>query len=458
MTDPSPIEPRPAPPLSGDRALLGHTFEFQRDPVALLERGWREQGDAFAFRAGGRRFTLLAGPAHHDAVFKAPEEQLSAKEVYGFTIPIFGRGIAYDTSKERMAEQVGFLFPALNDRRMATYARKMVEEADLVMQGWEDEGELDLAEATNELTVNIAARCLLGDEVRSRVDSGFARLYHDLQGGINAIGFVAPWLPIPAHVRRDRARKGVVELLSGILAERRRHRSQADDFMQTLMDSSYHDGRSLSDDEITGILITALFGGQHTSGVLGAWIGVELLQHAEALDAVQAEIEAVYGAGRAIDVASLREQVVLERTMKEAERLHPPLNLLVRMALQDFQSGPIHVPEGDLVMVSPALSHRLPSVFRDPHRFDPDRFAPERAEDQRKHALITFGGGKHRCIGMAFAYMQLKVIWTKLLGEFELELAAKAPAADYKSWVTGPAGPCRVRYTRRRPSLLETAA
>ena len=106
-------------------------------------------------------------------------------------------------------------------------------------------------------------------------------------------------------------------------------------------------------------------------------------------------------------------------------------------------------------MVSPALSHRVPEVFKDPDKFDPDRFAPPR--DERKQAtytLIGFGGGKHRCIGMVFAYQQVKVIWAALLQRFEIELVERDYLPNYTTFVVGPHRPCRIRYRRRpRPAV-----
>ena len=462
ISQPHPIrgpEPLAPPRLSGGQFLLGHTLEFQRDPMALLGRGYRELGPVFEFAAGGQRFVCLAGPALHDAYFRAPEDQLSAKAVYGFTVPIFGRGIAYDAPSELMAEQVGFLRPALNTQRMRSYAERMRDEVALYTDAWGDRGDLNLSEATNELTINIASRCLLGDEIRENLAGGFAELYHDLQGGINAIGFIAPNLPTPAHRRRDRARKEVVALLGKILAERRRTGRVAEDFMQSLMESRYSDGRALTDHEIAGILMTALFGGQHTSGVLAAWVGVELLQHPHALSPVLRELDDVYRDGRELSMASLKEQVQLERAVKECERLHPPLPLLVRKVMRDFDVAGYRIPAGRLAVVSPGLSHRLPDVFSDPHRFDPERFAPPREEDARQsHSLVSFGGGKRRCIGQAFAYMQIKTIWTVIFSRFELELASPVPAQDQKSWVAGPKDPCRIRYRRRAAAKREQAA
>jgi sterol 14-demethylase len=103
-------------------------------------------------------------------------------------------------------------------------------------------------------------------------------------------------------------------------------------------------------------------------------------------------------------------------------------------------------------MVSPAVSHRLPEVFTDPDRYDPDRFAPGRAEHRKaKFSIITFGGGKHGCIGLTFAYLQVKAIWSVFLRRFDLELIDLNPQPNWTTFVVGPRQPCRVRYRRRTP-------
>ncbi len=417
----------------------------------MLTRGQRECGDLFRFRLGPRPFVLFAGPEAHDAYFRAPDEQLDAKSVYRFTVPIFGRGVAYDVSPQLMTEQLGFLFPALRESSMRRFARIMFEETSSYADALPDEGELDLPTAMNELTVNIASRCFLGEEVRSEVDAGFAEAYHDLQKGINTLGFFLPRLPTPGHRSRDRARRTVTALFSRIMRERRRSSAESEDFMQTLMRARYKDGRALSDDEITGILLAALFAGQHTSAVLASWTGLELQRDPAYLARVKAEMRDVYGGAGDLTFAGLKRQATLENAVRECERLHPPLIILVRKALQRMVYRDQVIPAGTLAMVSPAVSHRLPDVFSDPERFLPDRFAPPAHEDkQHQYTLIGFGGGKHRCMGKHFAILQIKAIWTVLLDRFDFRLDGAFPAPNYGSWVTGPKTPCLLRY-RRRP-------
>ncbi|MCY3921260.1 MAG: cytochrome P450 [Chloroflexi bacterium] len=443
-------EHRTIPELDGGLPLIGHLWQFQRDPVAMLSRGWRDLGDLYRFRLGPRQFVLFTGPEAHDAFFGAPEDQLNAKAVYQFTVPIFGQGVAYDVAPQIMDEQLGFLYPALREAAMQRFAQIMFDETSQLADSLGDEGELDLPTAMNQLTVKIASRSLIGQEVRDQVDAGFADAYHDLQKGINTLGFFLPRLPTPAHRSRDRARVQVADLFSRIMTARRRDGARPDDFMQSLMDASYSDGRALSDDEITGILLTVLFAGQHTSAVLATWTGLELVRASQYLARVRDETKAIYGETASMSLDGLKQQVTMEHAVRECERLHPPLILLIRKVLNPMRYGDYVVPSGSLAMVSPAVSHRLPHLFADPDRFDPDRFAPPAREDKQHHySLIGFGGGKHRCMGKHFAEMQVKAIWTVLLDRFDFSLETNFPTPNYGSWVTGPVTPCRLRYRRR---------
>lgn len=438
------------PELAGGLPFLGHAIEFHRDPAGLLHRGRDKFGEIFSFLLAGKMVTVLTGPQANEAFFHAPDDQLSAKEAYQFTIPIFGKGIAYDVSPDVMSEQLGLLFPALRDSRLQTYARFMAEEAEAYFDQWGDEGEVDLLVAMNELTTFIASRCLIGHEFRQNLSTEFAHLYHDLEGGLNLVAFFKPNLPLPSFKRRDRARIRMAELISQIIADRRRSGAEGEDFLQTLMTARYSDGRALTDDEITGLLLTVIFAGQHTSAVLSTWTGVLLLQHREHLPAIMKEQGEVLNGSRNMTLDALRRLGALERAIKEAERLRPPLIMLMRKILRDFTYTGYHVPAGGLLMVAPAVSHRLPEVFHDPGTYDPDRFAPGREEDRKSsYTLIGFGGGRHRCIGLTFAQQQVKVIWSVLLQRFDLELVKLEHEPDYSTFVIGPRPPCVIRYRRK---------
>src|SRR5262245_55039167 len=137
------------PELRGGLPFLGHAIEFHRDPTGLIRRGRDQFGEIYSFLLGGKQVAVLTGPKANEAFFHAPDTQLSAKEAYQFTVPIFGQGIAYDASPDVMSEQLGLLFPALRDQRLQSYAQFMAEEAESYFDKWNETGEVDLLEAMN---------------------------------------------------------------------------------------------------------------------------------------------------------------------------------------------------------------------------------------------------------------------------------------------------------------------
>jgi sterol 14-demethylase len=447
---------RMAPELRGGLPFLGHALEFWRRPIEMLRRGYDRHGELYRFLLAGKDVTVMLGPKAHKAFFHAPQDVLSARECYQFTVPVFGQGVAYDVSPDMMDQQLGWVHPALSERRLRTYARVMAEEAEAYLERWGDSGEVDLFDTTQDLTTFIATRTLLGDEIRKHLTTEFARLYHDLDGGMNLLAYFVPNAPLPSFKRRDRARVEVERLLSKVMVERRKKKQAGDtteyeDFLQTLMDSRYEDGTRLPDNVIAGLLLTLIFAGQHTSAVLGAWTGILLHQNRQYIAPIVKEVDALFGSGEELTRESLTRCGSLERAVIEAERMRPPLVMLMRAVLKDWEHEGHVLPAGSLAMVSPEVAHRLPSVFANPNAYDPDRFAPGREEHKKTlYTLIGFGGGKHRCIGFVFAYQQVMMIWAHILRHFEIELLEPRYQPNYNTFVVGPYQPARVRYRRRK--------
>ena len=105
-----------------------------------------------------------------------------------------------------------------------------------------------------------------------------------------------------------------------------------------------------------------------------------------------------------------------------------------------------------MVGVSIAVSNRDPALFRDPERFDPSRYLGDAGADKHLFGWIPFGAGRHRCVGAAFAMMQLKAIFSILLRRYDFELAQPADSyrEDHSKMVVQLAQPCHVRYRRRQ--------
>ena len=437
------------PTVMGGLPLIGHTLDFLQDTVGLLERARRECGNVARFRIAGKDMVLLTGPEVHESFFRAPEEQLSPSEAYKMMVPVFGKGVAYDNEPKRMVEQLHMLVPALQDRRMRTYGEIIRSEVEQSIADWGNEGVIDFCEYSWNLTLFTSSHCLLGHELRMELNLEFAQLYLDLERGIIPLAYIHPYLPIPAFRQRDRARARLGEMVAEIVERRRAKGRVEEDFLQTLMEARYSDGTSLTDHEITGMLVAAMFSGHHTSAVTTAWTLLELLQHPDQSTDVQAEIDRLFLDNRTVTYPALREANETEWAVKETLRLHPPLFMLLRAVQQDVEIGGYQIPAGTWCIVSPLIAQRDNTIFPDAMTFDPKRYAPGRAEDKRPYTFIAFGGGRHVCLGNSFALLQIKTIFAILLERYEFELFGDPIQSDFQRLVVGPKMPCRVRYRRR---------
>jgi sterol 14alpha-demethylase len=446
---------RPIPRLSGGLPLVGHLVPFVRTAVQLLERARAECGDVAAFDVGPKKMVLLTGPAASEAFFRASDDVLNPSEAYKMMVPVFGKDVVYDAPPAKMAEQFGMLLPCLQDRRMRSYGEVIAAEVERSLASWGDEGVLDMYEYTKVLTNFTSSTCLIGKDFREDMTDEFARVYSDLERGITPLAYLNAHLPIPSFRKRDQARVRLVEMITHMIKERRRTSRESDDFLNVLMNTKYKSGAALSEHEITGMLLAAMFAGHHTSAVTAAWMMLELTRKPDLYGRVRDEVFRVYGPDGKVTYPSLREVPVTESCVKETLRLHPPLFMLLRVAMRDWEYDGYFIPKGTNLIVSPTVTHLIPEVFRDPTRFDPDRFGPGREEDKRPFAFQAFGGGSHKCLGNAFALLQIKTVFAILMRRFTFTSYGDPLEPDFHGVVLGPKQPCRVRYRRIRPEDAE---
>jgi sterol 14-demethylase len=444
-----------APPkVSGDDGGTGHLEELRRDPIGLMRRVRDECGDVGEFRLADKQVVLLTDAEANEVFFRASDEELDQAAAYPFMTPIFGEGVVFDAPPERRREMLHN--QSLRDKFMRGHAATISGEVERMVAGWDDEGEIDLLDWFAELTIYTSSACLIGQKFREELDGRFARLYHDLEQGTDALAFVDPYAPIESFRRRDAARLGLVALVEEIMAGRRGHapgEGDDSDLLDVLMSITDEAGvERFSPDEVTGMFISMMFAGHHTTSGTAAWTLIELLRHPDAAAAVQAEMESLAAEGGEVTYQGLREIPHLESSIKEARRLHPPLILLLRVAMADFDVQGVHVAAGKLVGASPAISNRIPEAFDAAGRFDPGRYIAPREDDlANPWNWIPFGAGRHRCVGAAFAMMQLKAIFCVLLQDWTFELAQEPETYrnDHSKMVVQLAQPCAVRYRRR---------
>jgi sterol 14-demethylase len=433
--------------VSGARPGTGHFEEFLANPARFMLRAWQECGELAEFDLGGLRNVLMVGPEAQEAVFRASDEQLSAADSYKYMVPVFGEGIQFGAPLEIERQQVKMQSNALRPEKMKGYARVVAAEVDEWIRGWGERGEKDFHEEFKQLVLRTSTHCLMGPEFRARLTEEFGELYHDLEQAISPASILDPYGQDEVFARRDRSRARLQAIIEEVVRERRRRPGDHPDMLQTFMEAEYLDGTKLPDELIPGMVVWIMFAGFHTSSNTASWTLVELARHPEFVPEIVGEVDAISARGEALSFASLREIPALDRFVFEALRLHPPLVTLMRHVRKDFDYKGCTIPAGDTIVISPYVAHRIPEIFPDPERFD-----PKRPEPKSVFAWIPFGGGRRKCVGNAFALLQVKSIFCALLRRYEFELVD--PPESYRdvmpSLILRPSEPCRLRYRRRR--------
>jgi cytochrome P450 len=155
--------------------------------------------------------------------------------------------------------------------------------------------------------------------------------------------------------------------------------------------------------EIADELITLLAAGHETTATTLAWAVERLQRHPQLLDRLNADLDS-------------GSEALLHATILEVQRTRPVVDQTFRQVkAPTLQIGRWTFPQGQTVVASIGLLHADETVFPDARRFDPDRFIsrpPDPAE------WIPYGGGVRRCIGAAFATMEMRIVLRTLLRDY----------------------------------------
>ena len=438
----------PFPPMaSSGIPVFGHTIQFLRDPISLMERGYREHGPVFSLQLAHKRAVVLLGPENNRFFFSETDKLLSIREGYPFFIKMFHERFYFFAEFEEYLEQRAIIMPRFQGQQMHQYVTTMASETFALMERMGEGGTFDLVPTLGPLVMHIAAHAFLGHDFRDRLGGQFFSDFRLFSGGMEPV--LPLWLPLPKLIRSQKAKRKLHKILGELIAERRRDPVDPPDFLQTLIATHSSDGRPIDDVLIINLILLLVWAGHETTAGHISWGLIDLLQHPTYLQSVRDEQADVLGDGRDLSMTDVRQLQRIDWALKETERLHPVAYVLLRKAAETFAWQGFHIPQGTMVFVAPTVSHRMPAVFPDPDQYRPERFSPEHDESRQPHSLIGFGGGMHRCVGVHFAYLEMKIVLSLLLQQYEFTLLDPKPQSVAGAKTKWPASPCRVQYRRR---------
>ena len=321
--------------------------------------------------------------------------------------------------------------PAFTTAYMETYLpliqRVVAEHTDT----WAERGQVDIYQEARQITFHVAATALAGIDRSDEVEH-LQQLFYDLLPRV-AMGDDAAYAEY--EKRALAARDELDIMLLRLIAERRAApESQARDVLGFIVHARDDEGKTLSDEEVLAHLYILLVAGHETTTTLAAWSLYLLATEPRYREGVLEELQAqasLSGSSGPLSVEGARNLHQLDLFIREAGRLHSPVQSVPRGVVQETEFAGYTLPVGTSVRVSISGCHRMSRYFADPNRFDPDRFLPPREEDRRSpYALVTFGGGPRLCIGMNFANIEVKALAADVLRRYELSPVTDEPPLD----------------------------
>ncbi|PCH39766.1 cytochrome P450 [Wolfiporia cocos MD-104 SS10] len=474
----------------------GSTASYGLHPVRFLCTCREKYGNVFTFYLFGKPITAVLGKEGNRFFFSGEPDVLSAKDAYcQFFTPVFGEGVIYDVPHEVFMEQKKFIKSGLSPEKFRAYVDLIAEEVDhyldaslfsVPQHGSSTEwASFDVIDVVSEMVVLTASSTLQGPEVREALDTSFAQQLRDLNGGLAAINFFFPHLPLESYRRRDRARIKINEVYTNIIEHRRSGTTQEDDIIAFLLNQTYRDGRPLTSREIAHLMVALFLGGEDTNAAAGSWALLHLAERPDIAEELYDEQAKHFldsdGHWRPMTYEHLRALPKLDAVIRETLRVDPPAHTLMRKALHDIcipqalakpsEDGIYVIPKGHFVLGSPAVTQIDAGVFTDPMKWEPKRWNdgtnvfkvddldPSEQVDygwglvsKGLHSpYLPFGAGKHRCIGEQFAYVQVGTILATLIRRMELRLDIPFPEHNYQTMVSMPSRP----FDFGRPSAVD---
>jgi cytochrome P450 len=404
--------------LPGDKGLpvIGYGYQFATGRLTASHTWWERFGPVSTTRALGTTWINIEGPDACGAVLQDRERVFDASGWAYLIGPFFHRGLMLLDGHEHHRHR-RIMQSAFTAERLAAYLGPVNETIERTLGAW-PAGRRQFYPAVKQLTLDVATRTFMADDVRGRDAERVNAAFSDSVRAATA--FVR--VPVPG-LRWAKGLAGRRLLEEHLRARLPRHRAgDGDDLFTALCHARSEDGEAFTDDDVVNHMIFLLMAAHDTSTSTLTTMAYYLARYPEWQERCRAESREV-GSGP-IAYEDLDRLVSLDLVMKEAMRIVTPVPGVTRRTNRESELLGFRLPARTYVAVHLWGVHHLPEVWPDPERFDPERFAEHRREDKvHRFAYMPFGNGVHKCIGMYFGGMEVKAAMHQLLQRYRLTVA-----------------------------------
>jgi cytochrome P450 len=423
--------------------IVGQTFKMLADPHGYVQGMVAKYGRVYKARAFGGWQVALIGADANELVLFDREKIFSSTQGWGPILDrLFPRGLMLlDFDHHRMDRRA--LSIAFKPEPMRHYMGALNRGIAQRVEEW-GTGALHFYPAIKELALDLAADSFLGlpwGPEAAKINRAFVDM---VQASVAPIR--AP-LPFTQMKRGVDGRAFLVDYFTREVSKRRAGEGMGQDMFSQFATATREDGSLLPVDEVVDHMNFLMMAAHDTITSSATALVYQLALHPEWQAKLRAEALAVADDGE-LAYDNLGRMELTEMAFKEGLRLIPPVPSMPRRALRDFEFGGYRIPAGTHVGINVHWTHHSADYWDEPERFEPMRFTREAEKARHKYAWVPFGGGAHMCLGLHFAYMQVKVLMAQLLTRYRITLE-QGSGSDWQPWpIPKPKDGLRIELAR----------
>jgi cytochrome P450 len=423
----------PGPSMPG----IVQAVHLWRRPLRFMDECTRRYGNSFTIRIPSLATDVFfSDPEAVREIFTADVDDARAGQANAVVEPLLGTRSLLLLDGARHLRERRLMLPPFHGERMQAYGEVMGAVTDREIDRCPIGRSFPIRTVMQRITLDVILRTVFGVDEGPLLERLRDRLERMLAVGTNPT-ILLPWLqrdlgPWSPWGRLVRARREVRAILGTEIARRRNEAASGDDVLSMLIAARDEGGQPLSDEDLTDQMVTLLFAGHETTATALAWAFHRVLQRPDVLAAIAAEHRHVVGTGplRPEHVGHLE---YLDAVVKETLRLDPIIPEVGRRLTRPMRIGGWELPAGVVAAPCIYLVHRRADRWPEPERFAPERFVGARPGP---YEFFPFGGGVRRCLGMAFALYEMKIVLSRVLSRTDLRVAPGYRARPVRRAVT----------------------
>jgi cytochrome P450 family 110 len=418
-------------------------WQWITNPIKYLQNCDRQYGDIYAVQMSNlfKGVVFISDPAAIQQMLTSDNKQFAALSTTNQLLrPFLGdRGtILLEGVEHKQRRQL--VMPAFHGDKIRVYTGLIQQITRDLINKWPLQQNINARVQMQSISLLVILQAVFGlyqgerlDRIQQKLVDVLEIFDSPLKSGLIFIPQLqqnlGPWSPW-GKVQRDLAE--LDQLIYQEIADRRQnYQPNRSDILNLLIGSQDADGQGMTDQELRDELMTLLFAGHETTATALSWA----IYWSNYLPAVQAKLLAeIATLGSDRDLTAINKLPYLGAFCAEVLRIHPVAILtFARVAQEAVSLQGYDVAPGTVVMGCIYQTHHRPDLYPEPDEFKPERFIDRQYSP---YEYVPFGGGSRRCIGLALAQMELKLVLVEILTNCQLQLTDQLPIAPTRRGVT----------------------